>query len=114
MKPILNSYDCVDHDPIGSWVPDDPLNVDFWMNFTIGPDDTSGDNFQAHVMTTAQIGRTTSTQYAIILESYSWARLLAEVEKILGQCQGKDWVEISGKLSHFMYWEFQDYRPYRP
>ena len=35
MKPVIISYDCVDHDPIDDWVPDDVYDVDFWMNFTI-------------------------------------------------------------------------------
>lgn len=51
MKPIIISYDCTDHDPIEEWVPDDVFDIDFWMNFTIGPDNKGGDNFQVHVVT---------------------------------------------------------------
>jgi Immunity protein 8 len=111
MKPIINRYDCVDHDPIDSWVPEDPANVDFWMNFTIGSGGAAGDDFQVHVLTNSQVERSISTQYAIILPIYRWDLLLAVVEKILDHCQGEDWVEVSGKLSRYMHWEYQDYKP---
>ena len=36
MKPIILSCLCVEYDPINEWIPDNPLNVDFKINFTIG------------------------------------------------------------------------------
>ena len=94
MKPVIVSYDCTDHDPIDKWVPQDPLIVDFWMNFTIGPNKTAGDNFQVRVITKNCIQPNQKTERAIVLNTYSWPSLLATVESMLENNQGKDWCEI--------------------
>lgn len=112
MKPVIVSYDCTDYDPIDKWVPDDPYNVDFWMNFTIGPDMKGGDNFQVHIATPNNLNGKNSDKHAIVLNEYSWPSVLAAVEHMLEKCQGTDWSEISEKLSQLMCWEFEDYQPY--
>lgn len=112
MNPLILSYDCTDHDPIEEWVPDDAFNVDFWVNFTVGPDKTGGDNYQVHIVTPNNLHGKNTDKHAIVLNEYSWPSVLAEVEAILEKCQGSDWPEISNKLSNFMYWEFENYQPY--
>ena len=113
MKPVIVSYDCTDHDPIDKWLPDDASNVDFWMNFTIGPDMEAGDNFQVHVVTPNNLHGKNSDNHAIVLNEYSWSSVLASVEKMLEKCRGSDWSEMSEKLSQLMYWEFENYQPYK-
>jgi len=112
--PIIISFDCVDYDPIDSWEFPDTNRVDFWMNFTIGPDQKGGDNFQLHILTTEMAQSKTSLTHAIILERYSWDAVLLKVNEILNQSKGEHWDTISTKLSKHMAWEFEDYQPYNP
>lgn len=112
MVPIIIDYDCTDHYPIDLWEPENPLDVDFWMNFTIGYDKKGGDNFQLHVVTPNNLQGPDSAKYAIVLNSYKRELVLAEVNKILGLCHGSDWEEVSDKLATYMNWEFENYQPY--
>ncbi|MFL1467591.1 Imm8 family immunity protein [Marinobacter sp. HN1S83] len=111
MKPVILSYDCSDHDPIDQWAPNDVYDVDFWMNFTIGPDHEGGDNFQVHIVTPNNLHGRNATKHAIVLNEFSWPAVLAEVKAILAQCEGPSWSEISEKLSGYMAWEYEGYRP---
>lgn len=111
MKPIILSCLCVEYDPINEWIPDDPLNVDFHMNFTIGLEKTAGDKLHVRVITKNCIQEHQRIERAIVLNTYSWPLLLDAVETILENSQGKDWAEISTKLSKQMDWEFENYQP---
>jgi hypothetical protein len=110
MKPIILSYDCIDHDPIDEWIPTDIFNVDFWMNFTIGPDMKGGDNFQVHVITPNNLHGKNSDRHAIVLTEYSWSSVLAAVDGMLEKCQGKNWRQITDQLSQTMHWEYENYK----
>jgi hypothetical protein len=114
MKPVILNFDCIDHDPIEEWVPENPKNVDFWMNFTIGPDSRAGDYFQVHVLTEENFKATKEKRHAIVIKEYSLDNLLIEIDKILEKCHGSDWEEMSLKLSQYMGWEFENYQPYSP
>lgn len=48
---VSTRSDCTDYDPIDKWVPDDMFHIDFWVNFTIGPDHDGGDNFRVRFVT---------------------------------------------------------------
>lgn len=111
MTPVILSFDCVDHDPIEEWEPDDAFDVDFWMNFTIGPDATGGDNFQVHIVTPNNLHGKDSDRHAIVMLEYSWPSVLAEVEGMLEKCQGSTWLEMSEELSRLMHWEYDNYKP---
>jgi hypothetical protein len=111
IKPVIVSHDCSDHDPIELWQPVDPADVDFWMNFTIGPDRSGGDNFQVRVVTPNNLRGANADRHAIIILYYEWPAVLQEVEKILDACQGNDWREISETLAKHMYWEYENYKP---
>jgi hypothetical protein len=111
VRASILSYDCADLDPIQNWVPDDPYDVDFWMNFTIGPDTKGGDNFQVHIVTPNNLQDKDSDKHAIVVKEYEFSSVLKAVENMLDQSQGENWSEISEKLSKLMYWEFEDYKP---
>lgn len=110
MKPVIISYDCTDHDPIDEWVPEDAYDVDFWMNFTIGPDIKGGDNFLVRVVTPNNLHGKNSAKHAIVLNEYTWAIVLAEVDAILEHCQGISWTGISAQLSQYFQWEYDNYK----
>ncbi|PST85534.1 hypothetical protein C9I91_22580 [Photobacterium jeanii] len=114
LKPEVKSYDCIDYDPIDTYKFDDPDDVDFWINFTIGPVDfDGGDNFQVRVATFSNIGRNESPRHCILIDKFSFSQVISKVSEFLSKCEGRDWEEVSIKLSEFMCWEFQDYKPYR-
>ena len=113
MKPVIISHDCTDHDPIEKWVPDDIFDVDFWMNFSIGPDHEGGDNFQVRVVTPNNLQGKSSAKHAIILNEYSWPKVIAEVEAMLEKSQDINWLGISEQLAKLMYWEYENYQPYK-
>ena len=113
MKPIIISYDCADHDPIEEWIPEDRYNIDFWMNFTIGPDMKGGDNFQVRIVTPNNLSGKNSSKHAIVLNEYSWPNVVEAVDVLLENCKGLNWSEISEQLSRHMYWEFENYQPYK-
>lgn len=110
-KPIIIDYDCIEHDPIDTWLPNDIYDVDVWINFTIGTDKSAGDNFLVRVVTPNNVHGKNDAKHAIILNEYSWKNVLLNMETILEKSQGYDWLDISEKLSQFMQWEYQDYKP---
>lgn len=112
MIHIILSFDCTDYDPIDSWIFPEPKRVDFWMNFTIGLDQSGGNDFQLHVLTSDMVTSNTSLSNAIVLDCYAWDAVLLKVNAILDQCSGENWEEISNKLSKHMAWEYENYQTY--
>ncbi|WP_206485605.1 Imm8 family immunity protein [Thalassotalea sp. G2M2-11] len=113
MKPEIKNYDCTDYDPIDTYQFNVPCDVDFWMNFTIGPVGfDGGDNFQVRVATYGTIGLKESIQYCILLDEYSFSQVLSKVSEFLAKSEGQNWDEVATKLAEYMLWEFQDYKPY--
>jgi len=110
--PIILSFDCTDYDPIDSWIFPEPKRVDFWMNFTIGLDQSGGNDFQLHVLTSDMVTSNTSLSNAIVLDCYAWDVVLLKVNAILDQCSGENWEGISNKLSKHMAWEYENYQTY--
>lgn len=111
MKPVIISFDCTDYDPIDTWVFSDSKHVDFWMNFTIGPDSQGGNNFQLHVLTSNMLNNGTSLKSAVVLEDYSWDALLEKIDEIIELCSGSDWEEVCSKMANHMDWEYDNYQP---
>lgn len=113
-KPVIKSFDCTDHDPISAWVPDDPADVDFGMNFSIGlPDETGADNFQVHVVTHEALKHLRGAEnrkYLLVLHEYSWPAVLAAVDAVLEECRGYDWSDMAEKLRLHFFWEYEGYK----
>ena len=36
MNIEIKGYDCVQHDPISEWIPEDIYDIDVWLTFSIG------------------------------------------------------------------------------
>ena len=109
--PIIKSFDCIDHDPIKDWMPSDPTDVNFWMNFSIGPHNEEGaDYFQANVVTPAGLDKDPGDGRVILLDRYSWERLQTKMNELLESCCGQTWADSCQKLSKHLLWEFENYR----
>lgn len=119
VRPELKRWDCSDHDPIESWVPDGD-EVLLWLTLAIGlPDSEAADNFDVCVVTVARLSSTTARMLKprgagspepIVLQSYSWAAVTAAVHARLEQCEGRDWLEIQEKLRRQFFWEYEGVR----
>jgi hypothetical protein len=116
LRPELKHWDCLDHDPIETWVPNDP-EVLFWLTLAIGlPGSEAADNFEVCVVTLAALrsdaGRAVKPRGAgsllpIVLQSYSWPGVIAAVGARLEQCEGRDWLEVQEKLRRHFFWEYE-------
>jgi hypothetical protein len=82
------------------------------MNFTIGLDQSGGNDFQLHVLTSDMVTSNTSLSNAIVLDCYAWDAVLLKVNAILDQCSGENGEEISNKLSKHIAWEYENYQTY--
>jgi hypothetical protein len=109
-KPVILAFDCVDHDPIETWVPEDAAHVDFWMNFTIGEDVSAGDNFLAHIVTHGALKHLRGPENQkslVVLGEYSWPAVLQAVDAILEQCRAHDWSGMTDRLRRHLSWEYE-------
>lgn len=111
MKAIINSYDCLEHDPIDDWQPENPCDIAISINFNIGINATAGDNFLLHVITPSQQVGSQPAKYTLVVDHFNIQTILADVQNMLEQCQGNSWEEVAQKLSQFMQWEFDNYQP---
>ena len=119
VTPELKSYDSADIEDLERWVPEGS-EVIYWMTLTIGlPGSQAADNFQVCVATPPGLhspdGLRTRPKGgdqppAIVVQSYSWAAVVSEIERRLVACTGRDWSEVCEKLRHQFAWEYEGMR----
>lgn len=115
--PQLKGFDCIDHDPIDQWVPTSDAEVHYSLCLHIGPLDEEGaDLFYVSVTTPQAISEheLETRQRRIVVNPYSWANVLKEVQRTLEMCGGDDWSQQSALLAKHFDWEFENYRPQTP
>ena len=116
MKPQLKAFDCVDHDPIESWSPATTIQVDYWLCLHIGLEESEGaDLFYVNILSEKTAQTLSEKEFArrktIVVEPYSWAAVVAALERILRSVEGADWVTMAEQLRTKFDWEFENYRP---
>ena len=117
MKSHLNDYVCVDIPEVWNWAPDDPKDVYYYMEMTIGSRTGSGDLFGLTVSTPEALlkrmrasgQKSLSGRHHLIVLDYSWDKVLQFVNDVIDKCQGKDWEDIALRLARHFHWEFEDY-----
>ena len=117
MKPLLKGQDCIDHDPIESWRPEDPAVVDYWLCLHIGPAEGQGaDLFYVNVLSELAASTLPEEELArrkkIVVPQYSWPAVMSAVDQILRASEGPDWAMIAEKLMRKFDWEFENYREF--
>jgi hypothetical protein len=115
IRPELKSWDCADLDPIENWVPDGEAL--YSLTVSIGPPGSpAADNYQVCVATPAGLRsgagqrsrpKGSDRPKAIVLQSYSWAGVVAAIEERLDACAGRDWDEVQDKLKVQFEWEYE-------
>jgi hypothetical protein len=118
MKPQLKDYVCVDIPEVWNWVPNDPEDVYYYMELTIGEDTSAGgDLFGLTVATPKALlkrmrtsgKQSQSGRHHLIVLDYSWDKVLHFINDVIDKCHGRDWEEIGLKLARHFKWEFEDY-----
>jgi hypothetical protein len=117
--PVLKAVDCIDHDPISQWRPESDSDVCYSLCLHIGTSGRDGEDlFYVDVATPQAIEEkrlgSALSERSIIVERYSWAKVLERVHAILEACEGADWNQQSQLLRKHFSWEFEDYRPHTP
>ena len=108
LRPHIKSWDCISHDPIEEWKPEDPSMVDFWCNVVIGIQNQEGcDNFQIHVVTEKMIPQIDDKNYMLVIPYYeNWNQVLSIIESRIKDITGINWQGISLELSKIFRWEY--------
>jgi len=106
--------------PDGRALPADPARCCIGMQADIGPvGEESADTFSFEACTPSGLaarldrdGRPYWARGILVVESFSWEAVEAALYQFVRSVSGADWAEVAGKLSRFMYWEFEDMQPY--
>ena|SRR5690349_9237770 len=117
MKAHVNSKVCVDVPEVWNWVPNDPTDVYYYMELTIGTGGKAADLFGLTVSTPEALSKRMRTlgqqivsgRHHLILLDYSWDKVLQFVDDVIDKSQGKNWEEIALRLARHFQWEFEDY-----
>ncbi len=111
-KPELKSWDCVEHDPIDSWVPDDPSLVDIWCNLSIGVSGEEGaDNFEVRIVTQRLVSQLRDYDHVLVISYYEgWQQVLELINAKIAGCKDISWSGISAQLSGVFKWEYDGFK----
>ncbi|MBT8141913.1 MAG: hypothetical protein HKN88_10165 [Gammaproteobacteria bacterium] len=113
LKPIIKEWDCITHDPIENWEPEDRSMVEFWCNISIGIEGQKGaDNFNVHVTTEKMLSQLAHKDYILVIPYYeSWSQVLNILNTKVNDISGINWQGISLELSKMFQWEYENYKP---
>lgn len=108
LEPEIKGWDCIEHDPIEDWIPEDKAAVDIWCNFAIGLRGSGGgDNFSVRVITEAEIRHVNDHRFLLIVPYYeSWSQILMQVRREIADCKGLSWAQVSEQLARRFKWEY--------
>ena len=111
--PELKGFDCADHDPIDTWIPDGP-SIRYQLTLHIGSSDSSAADLfhifvcnHAGLKETRRLGVTPGSATPIVLSEYSWNAVLEEVNRRLKKCEGRGWFDVQEKLRQQFDWEYE-------
>jgi hypothetical protein len=118
MRPELRSLDSPDAPGFPNWAPRDAQDFELLFEASIGvADDIGSDTFSFVVCTATSLARHVSRDQArwghgrLVVAAFDPKEIARSVESLCARSEGSDWPEIVGKLSRYMYWEFDGYRP---
>ena len=88
----------------------------FLLQAMIGPEGEEGEeSFDIEVCTPKWIEENLGLdealvgQHYLIVRDYNYQKIAHSIEKFLQGCSGKDWSEVSRKVSRLGLWEFEGY-----
>jgi hypothetical protein len=94
-------------------LPAEVLRCVISMNATIGPNDSSGDNFSFVVATPSALAETRTFGWGrglLIVEEFSWAGVERSVKRLLAHSARPTWREVAQCLNKELLWEFDGHQ----
>ena len=97
-----------------SYVPEDPERFVFLVEMIAGPAGEKGEeSFQFEVCSPGWLREQARNgpfpgRHLVIVDRFDWPALVAYFDDLVARCTGRDWSEVTAKLSR--HWEFEDYR----
>lgn len=118
MQPCLKGFDCLDHDPIEDWSPEDDSDVHYHLCLHIGPEgDIGAEYFYVEIATPQAINRqnlgSVLRKHRLVFNPYSWSSVLERVQSILSECNGSDWLQCTRLLCERFNWEYDGYQAFQ-
>ncbi len=111
----ISSTEVID---FNTYRPIDEKSFSFLLTIVVGAKEMPGEElFDIEVCTPQWLmdnhnpGEMVLGKNKLIVFEFDMQRILKQLKKIFGECEGKDWNEIAIKLSRIGHWEFEDYRP---
>ncbi len=116
MKAKIKSFYSSNVKDLDNYSPPDMENFCFLLELLIGPDKEDGEeSFNIQVCTPKWLLSNMkkddiilANHYLIVME-YDFKRILNHIQKLVETCSGKNWDEVSEKVSRIGYWEFENY-----
>lgn len=107
----IKSYDCIEHDPIDEWIPEEPDLVSFWCCISIGIKGQEGfDYFQVHVVTSRMLSQITDKKYTLVLPYYeNFQQVIDVINQQMELCKNINWVGFTEEFSKIYHWEYSGY-----
>ncbi len=100
---------------LAEWIPDDPSDVCFSLEVSIGEAGSDASDVFGTVVATprglAQLVRrrtaTLSGGARIVMPEYSWDGLQERLRVILAECDAQDWQRSCTRLRAHFHWEYE-------
>ncbi len=118
MKPHLKRLDTNSGISLDKLCESQPENFGFWINASIGTDETEGaDDFQIFVCNREWLEDESRPsglrveKYLLIEGSCDSVKLASSLNAFLAECIGASWTDVVAKISKIGAWEFEGYQP---
>jgi immunity protein 8 of polymorphic toxin system len=117
MKATMHRLHSPDLPDLQAYVPDDPEDVGFLLQFFAGPEGQEGEeSFDLVVCTPKWLLKRHSSEEVIngrhhlIVLHYDLERITGFIRSYVESCSGATWREVAEQLGRLGRWEFEDYR----
>ena len=117
MKPQLERIDTNSASSLQELCADSPENFGFWVNASIGSDETEGsDDFQIFVCSREWLADESRPnaqlpeKYLLVEGGCDSFKLTDSLNAFLAECGGTNWSEVVEKISRIGKWEFEGYQ----
>ena len=100
------SYDFNDVTDVGTWAPEDPFNIDEWLNVTVG-DDSGGSNYQVHLCTPVSIRHIRNKRHCFMIDSWAGTSTLErELNAFVERIEAETTDNVIHTLARHWQWEY--------
>ena len=116
MRAQVKRLHTPDADSLASFVPEREDDFSLLVQIMVGPEDDEGEeSFDLEVVTPKELARRVARtgpicgRHYLIVNRFDPHQIQLWIEKAVSSCAGRNWEEITRKLSRIGRWEFEDY-----